>query len=407
MLIRGMLDLTDNLVAGKVMPPQDVVRYDDDDPYLVVAADKGTATFSDIANALADEYGFWLGDAFASGGSAGYDHKQMGITSRGAWESVKRHLRELDMDVEATDFVVGLATCQAMCSTAVCCLTHQTDRRVNHQHIFLDRSRSRRSFQEREKLFKLPRLSWADYDSSLISQGGGVFSRSAKSIPLSPEVKRRLAVEASQLPPNELIRALLKAPVDLLWNGGIGTYVKASDERHSDAGDKANDGLRVDGRELRCRVVAEGGNLGFTQRGRIEYGLQGGRINTDAIDNSAGVDCSDLRSTSDSAQRDGRRRDMTEKEAQPTAGKCEEVAMLVLRDNYEQNQALSQAQTQAPLYEQAADPSPSRRASPTRHRVPAGRRGSGRAPGGQLGPRALNWRPRWLADYTLRRGLPR
>jgi glutamate dehydrogenase len=226
----------------------------------------------------------------------------------------------------------------------------------NHQHIFLDPDPDpERSWKERERLFKLPRSSWADYDSSLISQGGGVFSRSAKSIPLSPEVKRRLAVEASQLPPNELIRALQKAPVDLLWNGGIGTYVKASDERHSDAGDKANDGLRVDGRELRCRVVAEGGNLGFTQRGRIEYGLKGGRINTDAIDNSAGVDCSDhevnLKILLNAMVVD---EDMTEKQRnQLLASMTEEVARLVLRDNYEQNQALSQAQAQALLYEQA------------------------------------------------------
>ncbi len=353
MLIRGMLDLTDNLVAGQVIPPPDVVRYDDADPYLVVAADKGTATFSDIANALARDYGFWLGDAFASGGSAGYDHKQMGITSRGAWESVKRNFRELGMDVEATDFtVVGIGDMSGDVFGNGMLLSRHNKLigAFNHQHIFLDPDPdAERSFQERERLFKLPRSSWSDYDQSVISQGGGIFPRSAKSIPLSPEVRRRLAVEASQLPPNELIRALLKAPVDLLWNGGIGTYVKASDERHSDVGDKTNDALRMDGRELRCRVVAEGGNLGFTQRGRIEYALLGGRINTDAIDNSAGVDCSDhevnLKILLNAMVVAG---DMTEKQRnQLLADMTEEVAALVLRDNYEQNQALSQAQEQA------------------------------------------------------------
>ncbi len=353
-LIRGMLDLTDNLIAGQVVPPPDVVRYDGDDPYLVVAADKGTATFSDIANALAHDYGFWLGDAFASGGSAGYDHKQMGITSRGAWESVKRHFRELGMDVEATDFtVVGIGDMSGDVFGNGMLLSRYIKLigAFNHQHIFLDPDPDpERSFQERERLFKLPRSSWSDYDQSIISQGGGVFPRSAKAIPLSPEVRRRLAVEASTLTPNELIRDLLKAPVDLLWNGGIGTYVKATDEHHSDVGDKTNDALRVDGRELRCRVVAEGGNLGFTQRGRIEYALLGGRINTDAIDNSAGVDCSDhevnLKILLNAMVVAG---DMTEKQRnQLLAGMTEEVAELVLRDNYEQNQALSLAQTQAP-----------------------------------------------------------
>jgi len=361
-LIRGMLDLTDNLVAGQVVPPPDVVRYDDDDPYLVVAADKGTATFSDIANALAREYGFWLGDAFASGGSAGYDHKKMGITSRGAWESVKRHFRELGMDVEVTDFtVVGIGDMSGdVFGNGMLRSRHiKLIGAFNHQHILLDPDPDpERSFQERERLFKLPRSSWADYDHSLISQGGGIFPRSAKAIPLSPEVRQRLAVEASLLTPNELIRALLKAPVDLLWNGGIGTYVKAIDERHSDVGDKANDGLRVDGRELHCHVVAEGGNLGFTQRGRIEYALLGGRINTDAIDNSAGVDCSDhevnLKILLNAMVAAG---DMTEKQRNLLlAGMTEEVAELVLRDNYEQNQALSmaQAQAQAMLDEQAS-----------------------------------------------------
>jgi glutamate dehydrogenase len=353
-LIRGMLDLTDNLVEGRVVPPPDVVRYDSDDPYLVVAADKGTATFSDMANGLAHDYGFWLGDAFASGGSAGYDHKQMGITSRGGWESVKRHFRELGMDIETTDFtVVGIGDMSGdVFGNGMLLSRHiKLIGAFNHQHIFLDPDPDpERSFQERERLFKLPRSSWADYDDSVISHGGGVFLRSAKSIPLSPEVRRRLAVEVSTLTPNELIRALLKAPVDLLWNGGIGTYVKASNERHSDVGDKTNDALRVDGRELRCRVVGEGGNLGFTQRGRIEYALREGRINTDAIDNSAGVDCSDhevnlkiLLNMLVVA------RDMTEQQRNRLlADMTEEVAELVLRDNYEQNQALSIAEAQAP-----------------------------------------------------------
>jgi glutamate dehydrogenase len=353
-LIQGMLDLTDNLVAGHIVPPPNVVRYDDDDPYLVVAADKGTAAFSDIANALAHEYGFWLKDAFASGGSFGYDHKKMGITSRGAWESVKRHFRELDIDVEASNItVVGIGDMAGdVFGNGMLLSRHiKLIGAFNHQHIFLDPDPDpERSFQERERLFKQPRSSWADYDQSIISRGGGIFPRSAKSVHLSPEIRRRLAVEASTLTPNELIRALLKAPVDLLWNGGIGTYVKANSERHSDVGDKANDALRIDGRELRCRVVAEGGNLGFTQRGRIEYALQGGSINTDAIDNSAGVDCSDhevnlkiLLNTIVAAN------DMTEQQRnQLLASMTEEVAELVLRDNYEQNQALSLAQLQAP-----------------------------------------------------------
>jgi glutamate dehydrogenase len=353
-LIHGMLDLTDNLVAGQVVPPPDVVRYDSDDPYLVVAADKGTATFSDIANGLAHDYGFWLGDAFASGGSVGYDHKKMGITSRGAWESVKRHFRELGMNVETTSFtVVGIGDMSGdVFGNGMLRSRHiQLVGAFNHQHIFLDPDPDPElSFQERERLFKLPRSSWSDYDQRVISQGGGVFPRTAKSILLSPQVQRRLAVEAKVLTPNELIRALLKAPVDLLWNGGIGTYVKASDERHSDVGDKTNDTLRVDGKELRCRVVAEGGNLGFTQRGRIEYALKGGRINTDAIDNSAGVDCSDhevnIKILLNTLVATG---DMTEEQRNSLlADMTEEVAELVLRDNYEQNQALSIAEAQAP-----------------------------------------------------------
>jgi len=353
-LIRGMLDLTDNLVAGRVVPPPGVVRYDGDDPYLVVAADKGTATFSDLANSLAREYGFWLGDAFASGGSTGYDHKAIGITSRGAWESVRRHFRELGVDADTAELtVIGIGDMSGdVFGNGMLRSRHlKLVGAFDHRHIFLDPDPDpERSFQERERLFHLPRSSWADYDQRVISKGGGVFPRSAKAIPLSAEVRRRLDVAADTLTPNELIHALLKAPVDLLWNGGIGTYVKASDERHSDAGDRTNDAVRVDGRELRCRVVAEGGNLGFTQRGRIEYALSGGRINTDAIDNSAGVDCSDhevnIKILLDAIVAAG---EMTEKQRNKLlAAMTDEVANLVLRDNYEQNEALSAAQAQAP-----------------------------------------------------------
>jgi len=301
--LRGLLDLTDNHLGGGVVAPQRVVRYDEDDPYLVVAADKGTATFSDIANDISAEYGFWLGDAFASGGSHGYDHKQMGITARGAWESVSRHFRELGTDVGREAFtVVGIGDMSGdVFGNGMLRSPHiKLLAAFNHLHLFLDPDPDpAASFAERRRLFELPRCSWNDYDSALISPGGGVYSRSAKSIPISSEVRRALAIGADSLPPADLIRELLRAPVDLLYNGGIGTYVKASEETQTDAGDKANDALRVDGAELRCRVVAEGGNLGFTQRGRIEYALQGGpsadggQINTDAIDNAAGVNCSD------------------------------------------------------------------------------------------------------------------
>jgi glutamate dehydrogenase len=279
------------------------VRYDGDDPYLVVAADKGTASFSDIANEVAASYGYWLGDAFASGGSHGYDHKQMGITARGAWESVKRHYRELGRDVQSSDFtVVGIGDMSGdVFGNGMLLSRHiKLVAAFDHRHVFLDPDPDPvTGFAERKRLFEPERSAWSDYDPSLISKGGGVYERTAKSIPISPEVKQALAIEADELSPAELIRAILRAPVDLLFNGGIGTYVKASVETHSDAGDKANDAVRVDGRELRCRVVGEGGNLGFTQRGRIEYALsggsdgEGGRINTDSIDNVAGVNTSD------------------------------------------------------------------------------------------------------------------
>ncbi len=348
-LIRGMLDLTDNLAGDRVVPPEDVVRYDEDDPYLVVAADKGTATFSDIANSISADYGFWLGDAFASGGAHGYDHKEMGITAKGAWESVKRHFRELGMDIQNEDFTVaGIGDMSGdVFGNGMLLSRHiKLVGAFNHLHIFLDPDPDpETSFQERERLFKLPRSSWSDYDESLISEGGGVFSRTAKSIPLSPEVREMLGVEEETLTPNEVIRALLKAKVDLLFNGGIGTYVKSSEETNADVGDRTNDAVRVDGGELECRVVGEGGNLGFTQRGRVEYALGGGRIYMDAIDNSAGVDCSDhevnIKILLDSVVEDG---DMTEKQRNELLVEMtEEVGRLVLRDNYEQTRAISNA----------------------------------------------------------------
>ncbi len=302
-LLSGLLDLTDNIDRGKVTPPPQVVRYDEDDPYLVVAADKGTATFSDIANGVSADYGFWLGDAFASGGSRGYDHKEMGITARGAWESVKRHFRELGTDIQKNDFtVVGVGDMSGdVFGNGMLLSRHiKLVAAFNHMHIFLDPDPDpRASYNERKRLFGLARSAWSDYDQDLISSGGGVYPRSAKSIPVSRAVKRALGIEADELSPPELISAILRAPVDLLWNGGIGTYVKASSETHADAGDKTNDSLRVAGAELRCKVVGEGGNLGLTQLGRVEFALRGGpeqhggRINTDAIDNVAGVNCSD------------------------------------------------------------------------------------------------------------------
>ncbi len=301
--LSGLLDLTDNYAGSKVVPPERVVRYDDDDPYLVVAADKGTATFSDIANEVSAQYGFWLGDAFASGGSHGYDHKAMGITARGAWESVKRHFRELGCDVQNEDFtVVAIGDMSGdVFGNGMLCSEHiRLLAAFNHAHVFLDPNPDpAASFAERRRLFALGRSSWSDYDPAVISPGGGVHARGLKSIPITPEVKEAFGIEADRLSPTELIHQLLGANVDLLFNGGIGTYVKAADETQAEVGDRANDAVRIDGGQLRCRVVGEGGNLGFTQNGRIEYALSGGpdgaggRINTDAIDNVAGVNCSD------------------------------------------------------------------------------------------------------------------
>ncbi|MBE0622422.1 MAG: NAD-glutamate dehydrogenase [Burkholderiales bacterium] len=357
----GLLDITDNLVDGKPAPPANVLRHDGDDPYLVVAADKGTATFSDIANGVAQKYGFWLGDAFASGGSVGYDHKQMGITARGAWESVKRHFRELGLDTQSQPFTVaGIGDMSGDVFGNGMLLSRQIRlvAAFDHRHVFIDpEPDAEASFRERERLFKLPRSSWADYDAKLISKGGGIWPRSAKSIPLPPEAQRVLGVDAKSLAPNELVSAILKAQVDLLYNGGIGTYVKSSRESHAQVGDRANDALRIDGRDLRCKVVAEGGNLGLTHLGRIEYALAGGRIYTDAIDNSAGVDCSDhevnIKILLDAAVREG---ELTLKQRnRQLAELTDEVAALVLRDNTFQTQSLSVTGRIAPqLLEQQA-----------------------------------------------------
>ncbi|NYI06192.1 NAD-glutamate dehydrogenase [Allostreptomyces psammosilenae] len=364
--IRGLLDITDNLVTGDggeqtVVPPRDVVRHDGDDTYLVVAADKGTATFSDIANKVAADYGFWLGDAFASGGSAGYDHKGMGITARGAWESVRRHFRELGHDTQTQDFtVVGIGDMSGdVFGNGMLLSEHiRLVAAFDHRHIFLDPDPEPiTSYAERRRLFQLPRSSWADYDTALLSPGGGVHPRSAKSIAITPQVRRALGLDAavSRMTPAELMRAILLAPVDLLWNGGIGTYVKASTETDADVGDRANDAIRVDGRDLRARVVGEGGNLGLTQLGRVEYaqsgcGGSGGRINTDAIDNSAGVDTSDhevnIKILLNQVVADG---DLTVKQRNELlAGMTDEVARLVLANNYAQNAALASSVNQAP-----------------------------------------------------------
>lgn len=347
--IRALLDVTDNRVDGEIVPPERVIRHDEDDAYLVVAADKGTATFSDIANEISLARGFWMKDAFASGGSVGYDHKKMGITARGAWVSVQRHFRERGINVQQQPFTVaGIGDMAGdVFGNGMLLSPHiQLVAAFNHQHIFLDPSPdTERSFAERQRLFNLPRSSWTDYDQGCISAGGGVFSRSAKSITLSPEVRRCLAVEDERLAPNDLIKAILRAPVDLLWNGGIGTYVKSESERHSLVGDKANDGLRINGNELRAQVVGEGGNLGFTQLGRIEYALHGGVSYTDSIDNAGGVNCSDhevnikimLNELLDSG-------DLTLKQRNEVFVKLTDaVADLVLDDNYRQTQAIVMA----------------------------------------------------------------
>ncbi|WP_241681404.1 NAD-glutamate dehydrogenase [Pseudactinotalea terrae] len=343
--IRGLLDLTDNRVGGEVVPPERVVRHDVDDPYLVVAADKGTASFSDIANGISREYGFWLDDAFASGGSAGYDHKGMGITARGAWESVKRHFRELGVNTQEEDFtVVGIGDMSGdVFGNGMLLSEHiRLVAAFDHRHVFVDPNPDAATgFAERKRLFELPGSSWADYDTSLISEGGGVHPRSAKSVAITPQVAEALGIEADvqELTPAELIRRVLLAPVDLLWNGGIGTYVKASTETDADVGDRANDAIRVNGGDLRVRVVGEGGNLGATQRGRIEAALAGVQINTDAIDNSAGVGTSDKEVNIKILLADPvRSGELTlDERNELLASMTDEVATQVLRDNYEQN----------------------------------------------------------------------
>ncbi|UYQ62417.1 NAD-glutamate dehydrogenase [Streptomyces peucetius] len=354
--ISALLDITDNMVAGEVVPPAQVVRHDEDDTYLVVAADKGTASFSDIANEVAVSYNFWLGDAFASGGSAGYDHKGMGITARGAWESVKRHFRELGHDTQTEDFtVVGVGDMSGdVFGNGMLLSEHiRLVAAFDHRHIFIDPNPDAAvSYAERRRLFELSRSSWADYNKALLSQGGGIHPRSAKSIPVNAAVREALGIEAgiTKMTPAELMQTILKAPVDLLWNGGIGTYVKAATESNADVGDKANDAIRVNGADLRVRVVGEGGNLGCTQLGRIEFDRNGGKINTDAIDNSAGVDTSDhevnIKILLNGLVADG---DMTVKQRnQLLAQMTEEVGALVLRNNYAQNTALANAVAQSP-----------------------------------------------------------
>ncbi len=353
--IKGLLDISDNLVGGNVVSPTNVIRHDEDDPYLVVAADKGTATFSDIANEVAQGYNFWLGDAFASGGSNGYDHKKMGITARGAWVSVQRHFREMNINVQEEPVTVvgigdmagdvfgnGLLSSRSLKLVAA----------FNHMHIFLDPDPDpEKSYQERERLFQLPRSSWEDYDQKLISKGGGVFSRHAKSIDLSPEVRKLLGVRREKMTPTELISHILRAQVDLIWNGGIGTYIKATTETHAAVGDKANDNLRVDATELRAKVLGEGGNLGVTQLGRIEFARHGGRCYTDFIDNAGGVDCSDhevnIKILLDELVKNG---DLTLKHRNEwLVSMTDEVSKLVLSNNYRQTQAISIAAREALL----------------------------------------------------------
>ncbi|MGB8402483.1 MAG: NAD-glutamate dehydrogenase [Mycobacterium sp.] len=358
LFIAGLLDVTDNVdtATGVIVPPSRVVRRDGDDAYLVVAADKGTATFSDIANDVALSYGFWLGDAFASGGSVGYDHKAMGITAKGAWESVKRHFREMGHDTQTEDFsVAGVGDMSGdVFGNGMLLSTHiRLVAAFDHRHIFLDPNPdAARSFTERQRMFALPRSSWDDYDKTLISEGGGVYSRDQKSIPISPQVREALGLPAgvTELTPPALMKAVLLAPVDLFWNGGIGTYIKAESESDADVGDRANDAIRVNGNQLRAKVIGEGGNLGVTQRGRIEFDLAGGRVNTDAMDNSAGVDCSDhevnIKILVDSLVTVGKV-DAGERTAL-LMSMTDEVGRLVLADNTAQNDLMGTSRANAP-----------------------------------------------------------
>jgi glutamate dehydrogenase len=352
-LMSGLLDLTDTIAGDAIVPPADVVRRDGDDPYLVVAADKGTATFSDIANGVALDYGFWLGDAFASGGSIGYDHKVMGITARGAWEAVKRHFRELGTDIQSSDFTcIGVGDMAGDVFGNGMLLSRHTRliAAFNHQHIFIDPDPdAASSWTERKRLFDLPRSSWTDYDRSILSEGGAIYERQAKSIALSPQARARLGITEASLAPSQLIQRLLKQPVDLMWFGGIGTYIKATTESQADAGDRANDALRIEATDLNAKVVGEGANLAMTQRARIQFAFNGGRLNTDAIDNSAGVDTSDhevnikigVAAIIAAGKLNPKNR------AEFLASMTEEVGLLVLEDNYLQTAALSLAEAEA------------------------------------------------------------
>jgi glutamate dehydrogenase len=353
LFIRGLLDVTDNYIDGTLVKPKQVVCYDEEDPYLVVAADKGTATFSDLANAISLEYNFWLGDAFASGGSVGYDHKKMGITAKGAWESVKRHFYELNRDIQNNDFtVVGIGDMAGdVFGNGMLLSKHiKLVGAFNHIHIFIDpEPNAEISFKERERLFHLPRSNWTDYDKKLISKGGGVFNRNAKSIPVSKEMQTVFDIKQNEIEPNELIRTILKADVDLLWSAGIGTYVKASTESNGSVGDRANDATRINARQLRCKVVGEGGNLGLTQLARVEYSLHGGMVYTDFIDNSGGVNCSDkevnIKILLNSIVSAG---DLTPKQRNELLIEMtDEVSKLVLRDNFLQTRAISLSASQA------------------------------------------------------------
>ncbi|GAA1396887.1 NAD-glutamate dehydrogenase [Luteococcus peritonei] len=424
LFIGSLLSVTDNIVDSRVVGPKRVVRHDADDPYLVVAADKGTATFSDIANQIAVERRFWLGDAFASGGSVGYDHKAMGITARGAWESVKHHFRELGLDCQEEDFTcVGIGDMSGDVFGNGMMLSRHTRlvAAFNHLHVFVDPDPdAERSYEERVRLFNLPRSTWADYDASLISEGGGVFPRSAKSVEISPQMREALGIAegVERMTPTELIRACLAAPVDLLWNGGIGTYVKGSKETNQEVGDKANDAVRLDGGQIRAKVAGEGGNLGWTQLGRIEYALKGGRINTDFIDNSAGVDTSDhevnIKILLDNEVAAGRL-DKAERDAL-LPQMTDDVASLVLSHNVDQNLALANARQQAPDFastheawmtqlteegylDRAIEAMPT--SATMRQRISDGR--------GLSGPELatlLAWSKIWLADRILASDLP-
>ena len=351
-MMKGLLDLTDNLQGRTVIPPKDVVRRDEDDTYLVVAADKGTSTFSDYANQISADYNYWLGDAFASGGSTGYDHKKMAITARGAWESVRRHFREMEINADQENLtVVGIGDMSGdVFGNGVLLSKHlKLLAAFDHLHIFIDPSPNpKKSFDERKRLFNLPRSSWDDYSAELISKGGGVFSRKAKSINITPEMKELFCIREKQLPPSKLIQYILKAKVDLIWFGGIGTYIKATSETNSEVEDIINDALRVNGNEVQAKVIAEGANLGVTQLGRVEYAIKGGRINTDAIDNSAGVDCSDHEVNIKTllGQAIAKKKLTLKNRNVLLEEMTDEVASLVLRDNFWQNQVISLVRSQ-------------------------------------------------------------